>query len=42
MNTKVELNWQGDFNTGTGMLNVDNSVLDQLQFAPILAKERKY
>jgi hypothetical protein len=40
MNTKVEVNWQGDFKTSTGMLNIDNSVLDQLQFAPIFAKEQ--
>lgn len=41
METKIRVNWNGDFKTGTGTLNIDNSVLDQLQFGPILAKGKK-
>lgn len=41
METKIKVNWNGDFKTGTGTLSIDNSVLDQLEFGPIFAKGKK-
>lgn len=41
METKIKVNWNGDFKTGTGTLNIDNSVLDHLEFGPIFAKGKK-